>query len=389
MAQRSKHFESLDSWRGICALMVVLFHFPLGGILAKMSLIEHSNLFVDFFFVLSGFVIAANYMDRVGDMSKVYRFAWLRIGRLYPLHLAVLLAYLAFELLEAAANIAMTGALGDAFIGPKSEWALPTNFLLIQAWGMHSDLTWNEPSWSISAEMGAYLLFALVTCFTKSMRWIAYAAIIAVSFVALYILNDRQFLATADFGLLRCFAGFFTGVFVWRLWRAIDRMELADRLPTTAWSGLEAAMVVGVITFVSLGAMELLTFFAPAVFGLTVLVFGFDRGVIATFLRRRTFVFIGALSYSIYMTHVFLVDRLANFSNVMEALTGIGLIGENARGEMIFESAYIPSVLLAAMFLVVVIVVSWITYRFIEVPARDWFRDHAPRKAATARAFSS
>ncbi|TGW04461.1 acyltransferase, partial [Mesorhizobium sp. M2D.F.Ca.ET.145.01.1.1] len=93
-------FQVLDSWRGICALLVALFHFPTASVISQSSFIGSSYLFVDFFFVLSGFVIASSYANRLGRPEEVARFALVRFGRIYPLHLVMLAAFAAFELLR-------------------------------------------------------------------------------------------------------------------------------------------------------------------------------------------------------------------------------------------------------------------------------------------------
>ncbi len=54
----------------------------------------HFNLFVDLFFVVSGFVIACQYFGRVSDAASIGRFLWRRLARIYPLHLATLAFYL-------------------------------------------------------------------------------------------------------------------------------------------------------------------------------------------------------------------------------------------------------------------------------------------------------
>src|SRR2546428_12039863 len=85
------------SWRGIAACLVALFHLEAYSHLVYSHLhgvpfLRNSWLFVDFFFVLSGFVIAANYQQRLLDGFGVGRFLLLRLGRLYPLHFAILAA---------------------------------------------------------------------------------------------------------------------------------------------------------------------------------------------------------------------------------------------------------------------------------------------------------
>lgn len=93
-------FEALDALRGVCALLVALYHFDAPGVVSTSRLIGNSYLFVDYFFVLSGFVIAFSYGNRLasGEISTA-RFMALRAGRIYPLHLAMIGAYFALELM--------------------------------------------------------------------------------------------------------------------------------------------------------------------------------------------------------------------------------------------------------------------------------------------------
>ena len=91
-------FTALDSLRGIAALGVLLHHMPATNGLAKLPLADAGNLFVDLFFVISGFVIAASYGDQLADGFSVRRFAVLRLGRVVPLHLFMVAAFLLLEL---------------------------------------------------------------------------------------------------------------------------------------------------------------------------------------------------------------------------------------------------------------------------------------------------
>ncbi len=92
-----RHFVALDSLRGIAALMVAFHHFRTDSLLDGLTIVRQAWLFVDFFFLLSGFVIAATYRDRLARGHGVLPFMLLRIGRLYPLHLAILAAFVAAE----------------------------------------------------------------------------------------------------------------------------------------------------------------------------------------------------------------------------------------------------------------------------------------------------
>src|SRR5690348_368784 len=90
-------FVALDSWRGICAVLVVLFHFTsvLPSALDGSMFIRNSYLFVDFFFVLSGFVLCHGYRGRIAGTHDAWRFALRRFARVWPLHAVVLACFVA------------------------------------------------------------------------------------------------------------------------------------------------------------------------------------------------------------------------------------------------------------------------------------------------------
>ena len=169
-------FAALDSWRGICALSVVLFHLNAGTHLH--ALLNNGYVAVDFFFVLSGFVIGSAYHDRIRDGADLARFSLRRVGRLYPLHLAVLLVYLALE----------TGRLAlhnpAAFTGERSWPAFFADLFLLQGFNAY-DLSWNMPAWSISIELWTNLAFAvLALALGRRLPWLA-AGLAAVMTVLL------------------------------------------------------------------------------------------------------------------------------------------------------------------------------------------------------------
>lgn len=364
------HYIALDSWRGICALMVAIYHFPVGGWMDANALISNSLLFVDFFFVLSGFVIAANYVERLDDLNQVKRFAWLRIGRLYPLHLAILMAFVAYECAKLGVALVQSGQAGDAFAAPNDPQSLVANLFLAQGLGVTSELTWNWPAWSISTEMFAYLSFALIVAVFGRHKWAVFSSLIVLSFGVLIVFNSGTFLAMYDFGIFRCYAGFFTGALVYKFYSSagIDRHGMSSTRMATV---LETLTIISVILFVSAGANAALTFAAPLVFGVSVLVFASDAGAISKALRHPGLTLMGALSYSIYMTHVFVIDRFANIASFVQSRTGYQMIDTGGGNDFAFSMAGVPNEILAIGFLACVIGVSYLTYRWIELPCRN------------------
>jgi peptidoglycan/LPS O-acetylase OafA/YrhL len=116
---------------------------------------QHFNLFVDLFFTISGFVIASQYIGRVGNGGSIRRFLWRRLARIYPLHIATLGFYVLIAVLLDIGLVHVENAARYPFSD------IPAQILLLHAFDGQR-LTFNFPSWSLSAEMFCYLLFPLV-----------------------------------------------------------------------------------------------------------------------------------------------------------------------------------------------------------------------------------
>src|SRR5260221_5624445 len=96
-AGRGERLVVLDAQRGLCALFVALLHARGTSHISAFPFIQGSWLFVDFFFVLSGFVIAFVYLDRIHGTSSFVAFVMRRFWRLWPFHAFVLLLCIGSE----------------------------------------------------------------------------------------------------------------------------------------------------------------------------------------------------------------------------------------------------------------------------------------------------
>ncbi|MBZ9759036.1 acyltransferase [Mesorhizobium sp. ESP6-5] len=371
-------FRVLDSWRGICALLVALFHFPTASTVSQSSFIGSSYLFVDFFFVLSGFVIASSYADRLGRTQEVCRFALVRFGRIYPLHLVMIAAFAAFELLRLVLpQLHGTGAA--PFTGGFDLRSLAANLLLLQGVGFEDRLTWNAPSWSISAEFFAYLLFAGVVFVAGARAWIWLVAAAVTAPLFLLGFSTHHMDVSYDFGFIRCLYGFSLGALL--AWFQHDsiagaRQVLAANGPRMSWTVAEIVMVVVIALFVSLAGDNDAGIAAPLVFALALFLFAHEGGWISALLRTPFMLTLGALSYSIYMVHIFVQARLINVAGLVERKLGLGLVGDIVlRGEPAtgFGAGWTGTVAIVVMF-AATIAVSWATWRLVEMPAMAWFR---------------
>ncbi|WP_167591785.1 acyltransferase family protein [Jiella endophytica] len=376
-------FLALDGWRGVCALLVVCFHAPVTGFAETNGLIRNAFLFVDFFFVLSGYVITHAFFEPLREKCEFGRFFLLRLFRVYPLHLAMLALYVAFE----AARLAVAGP-GDAFRGGTSLEGLAISLLMAQSFGFLDTLTWNYPSWSISAELVAYAAFAAVVV-TVPRLILPLSAVAVVTGIVVIALVRGDMDAASHLGWLRCLAGFSFGVI---LRRAVWRPEAADEAKgqPIAWSLAEIAAVLLVVVFVVRLGGTILSVAAPLVFGLALYVFTHEGGIVSRLLKSRPVAFLGLISYSLYMTHAFVIDRVHNAATVVGKVTGIDLFVESTqgRGELIGPQGWEGSLVLVVI-VAGTIVFSWITYRLVEKPGMALGRRLLARGGTAARPGSA
>ncbi|MBB3929575.1 peptidoglycan/LPS O-acetylase OafA/YrhL [Kaistia hirudinis] len=376
-ASCNRHFAALDGWRGFCATMVALFHLEAYSHFRMLGIVRNAYLFVDFFFVLSGFVIAANYARDLREGFGTGRFMLLRLGRLYPLHLATLAFLVALECLPFVLHRLAPGSVPfstqDRGIG-----SLVVNLLMLQATGIDRSLTWNFPSWSVSAELWTYLLFALVASALPASRLVRLLALVALAApIILGFVSPRNMDATYDFGLIRAIGGFSAGVIGYALYQRFIGVDGGPPVSRTSWTGVEIGCVILVAVFVSVVGTSTLSLLGPAVFLLAVLIFSAEGGAVSALLRSRPALRLGVLSYSIYMVHVPVLRVLMMTIHTLERTLGVTLttsqIVDGQRATLIGQ-AHWQGDLVTIGFLAAVVAIASFTYTFVETPARRWSR---------------
>ena len=359
-------FRALDGWRGVCALLVAAHHIEAHGWLYWQPLVRNAWLFVDFFFVLSGFVIAHAYGDRLRNGPEARTFVIRRLGRLWPLHVAVLLALIALELAHLA--IAQVHPLpGERlpFAAGRSPFAILTNLFLVQAFGMHDYESWNGPAWSISVEFYTYLLFAAVCLATarRGPRLVICALVSLVGVLVLMRFSQYGMRETFHWPIFRCLYGFFLGVLTHEAWRAGAVRRLAGTLAETG----SLIAIVAFLTFVP--GHRTLEYLATPLFALAVLVFAGESGIVSRALVARPAAALGRWSYSIYMVHTL---ALAALFSAVHALHPNWLI-RTPDGLAILEFGHAGDDLAMLFVLAAVVALSAVTWRWIERPGQRFF----------------
>ncbi len=375
--QSPQRFQVLDSWRGVCALLVALFHFPLAGPIGENAFVRGSFLFVDFFFVLSGFVIAHACTEKVATGQGLAKFLVTRFGRLFPLHAFMLAAFVGFELLRWAVPSLAGGE--PPFSGAFLLDTLPANLALMHGTGIHDHLSWNAPSWSISTELFAYVFFGLAVLLLGKRSLVLFALAAIAGPLLLFKYSPDFMDATYDFGLVRCLYGFSAGVLTHALLAGKIDTGPMTREALWTWTFAELAVVCAVILFVSTAAANAGGLIAPPMFAFAVALFAHEGGYVSRLMKTRPLLLLGTISYSIYLTHIFVQSRLMNAARIVESRFVEGILTDTGEGVLYSSAIAIPAVMLMAA---LTIAASYLTYRLIEAPGRDFFKRLAARLPA-------
>jgi peptidoglycan/LPS O-acetylase OafA/YrhL len=369
--------KSFEGARGFAALIVALFHFklivtgPFTAVVTGLSLVRNGYLMVDLFFVLSGFLMAANYAQRLESRQALRPFLLRRLGRLFPLLVFATVLYVLAQNAEhfirnqiVALDLAKlaNGSAHLPYVVPTLAEVLAT-LTMTHSLGLFDKLILNFASWSISVEFYTYILFAAV-CFLLRGRarlfafaLLALAASGLIAWVAIVSRDCRVQLhcldITYDFGFFRSVSAFFLGALassLGRHWR--PNANLAQG----------AGLLLLLMLFLCVDRFPLLDFLCPPLFVWLVLSVRHDDGMLARLLACRPFQTLGQRSYSIYMMHP-----------PMLWVVWPGL--KAAQGNLWLELAWLLT------YVVLVLLVSGWTYKYIEDPARNWINSFASARA--------
>lgn len=357
------HFPILDGLRGVTALLVVAFHLfePHANNVHADFIINHGYLAVDFFFLLSGFVIGYAYDDRWGKMS-VTDFFKIRLVRLQPMVIVgMLFGAACFYFQDSLAfpnihNVPVWQLMLTMLVG-FTLLPLPPSMDIRGWWEMHP---LNGPGWSLFYEYVANILYAL---FVRKFSKTALSILVVLSAAALIHLGLTN--PTGDvvggwaieptqikIGLTRVMYPFFAGLLLFR----------AARIPKFSngflWSSV---LLIVILALPRVGSSEQLwmnglyeAFSIIILFPAVVLIGagGELRGRFATGLCK----FLGDISYPIYITHFPIIYIYTAWVSNHQPTVAQGL-------------PYIIISFLSAVAL------AWASMKWYDVPVRKWLKE--------------
>ena len=380
-AEIKGEIKALTGLRIIAALWVVLFHFR--PMIADASPDFRESLTpvlncgaqgVDLFFILSGFVLTWNYLDRMGrswSLRETVHFLWLRLARVWPvylvtLHLAVLWVIVTLHV----------GHVPSHAAGQLTAISYVRQVLLVQLWFVpfFDDSSWDGPAWSISAEWLAYLLFGVLVLVILRMKQSTRARSLMLLAFAASLPPVLMLLASGHFytpwsWLPRIVTQFTAGALACA---AVRRLRLTDRGRHVAGyvSLLLLAAMVGVLYWFhwhpisgivendSGGVVDVM--FVPLVITLAI-----GLGSLPRLLSTRAMVYGGQISFCLYMVHE-LVHTSWTWAVIQFKLTPWEQ--DNPWKWNIFG------------LIAIALCLSALLYHFVEEPARRWMRRMVPGK---------
>jgi len=345
-----QHYAVLDGLRGVAAFVVLAFHIVQQS---STTALAYASYAVDFFYVLSGFVVALAYESKLERGMSFRQFMTVRLVRLYPLifvglALGVTLAVLSWVVTGAPA---LSGIAAAAFLGLL---LLPS--YVFPQWA--TAFPFNMAAWSLTFEVAVNIVYALIARYLTTPRLCVITAISAVALVALGVLkgtflygNDQAGFA---YGFIRVMFPFFAGVLLFRFKPTVRPSTLTSVVLLVLLAIvllLPIARNVGIALGLVLVVMPMIVWVGAAVEP--------SPGM------SRFCLIIGQLSYPIYILHGPLLRAGAEVKTRL-GLAGLEVIAINV-----------------ALFFAVTLF-AYLALKLFDEPARAWLGRYLRRSTLTA-----
>ena len=311
-------------------MLIVLYHAPQFFFFSDLAVIRSSWLVVDFFFVLSGFVTTHAYGTEIANVGHALHFVSRRFCRIYPLHFFTFTITLFSILLLDSVRLMGSMRFPDVFhatnlFADLSFEKIVRHLTLLQGFVSDTDdVGFNVPSWAISVEFWAYIVFA-ICCLLLGGRLLLFGQLFlaAACLLLLYVLSGEE--AKWYGNMLRCLAGFSLGSAAYLLLTKLKDYRFNMLIMTV----LEGFVVIQALVFLWLASQRRQTghtihdlqWLSPIVFAQVIVVFSFAGGAISRVLHRGILSRGGTYSYSTYMVHGFILSTSVLF---LAGLTRVG-----------------------------------------------------------------
>lgn len=364
--------NGLQGVRALAAVSVATSH-SWDSPIRDLAWFHGSFLVVDLFFVISGFVVCAAYGTRQLDNNGGFGLLVSRLGRLYPLHIVMLFAFLAVLSAKYGAQWLAFQVGHGGSMTPLSEQPsfFDLEYFLLSLTMLHGvgivDLDlWNFAAWSISTEIWAFAIVMALFVLTPDRRHrLALVSLVALLAAAWFIFrwwDPVGHLFHPDEKLEKLLArsvfAYCIGVLAWEL-----RSRYLARIPTRLLSLLQVSLVV-VMFYVVTHQPELryAQLWSVPLWAALLFTLGDDRGIIAIALSTPVLIWLGERSYGIYMAHALV--RMGYYHG-HKVLTPV----DTPLNQTLWLTPYLIATVALA---------HWLHTR-IELPAHQWVKGRVKR----------
>lgn len=360
--------------RGLGVIGVMMNHFVIVADNAAMSdVYPNFGLILDLFFIMSGFIMSYLYFENFSTGFRKERFGkflWARFARTYPLHIFALVAIIVMAVIKTQLPGLTASPPTPVFhIGQAHDLDTPftllTNIFLVHAWGLSDELSWNYPSWALSAEFSAYLLFPLMCLMIGRLPRVGPFILMGLALVIYVAIHARlgSLNVPGNDGAIRCIPGFAFGAAAYHLSSGIRNVS------TPRLHVLQGLALVGAIGLMIYSGNQIIPIFALA---LLLIVTSENRGWLTAVLNWSPIRYLGIISYTVYVMHIVASKIFSPVSNVLTGRFGVA-------------DAWWWNDLRALLLMGFSIAISAVAFRYIEMPARDFLTNWMKRRSATAR----
>jgi len=346
--------ESFETYRGFAALMIAAIHFKVNS-----PLVNHvfaNGFFVHFFFTLSGFVMYLNYRDRISSIKTMLNFLKKRFLRLYPLHVLFLFIFLCIEIFKYLLEINYNIVANNKAFSINNLESLIGNLFLFQTFFDYN--SFNTPSWSISAEYYTYILFAVVLIFFPKRLLLIILFLVCIVFFRIY--SDVGFGINYTFhSFLDCVYCFFIGLLSCKLYFKFSNNDFYKINYQIFCFIFLLLSIISMIYF-----KDEYQYLLPFIFG--ILLFFSARlnknDFIGKFICNKYFVYLGTISYSVYMCHLFVFWSLTQIYRFIFKVNTT----KDIEGVIKIDLNLFQSNLMIIISYILTIVCSHILYKYFE-----------------------
>lgn len=311
---------------------------------------------VELFFVISGFVIFNAYSEKINSRNDLLKFQFLRFARLYPVHLIFLFLFLLIEIGKylAVSQYEIQNIRVIPFGENNIEALIEQVFLLQSVLPNGHAITFNGPAWSISVEFYTYLVFGLIILFFKRNKTMVISLLCAIP---IFLLITKTTFGMEN--MLRCLAGFFLGCLTAHVLK-----QFTIILPK--YTSLLLFLSIGVYLQIKKEfEFDFLIFFLTALLiaSLVLNANGWLNGI----LSKKPLIWLGELSYSVYMSQEFVIWGITNFIRRILKLPEI----QGANGFWTTPLTLFETMATISLTIIIMLLVSQAVYLLIEKPLRD------------------